>query len=327
MPKLTKRGDVYVADLRDLGAGRVSLKTTNAAQAAIRYGEAIKAAQEGQRVATKPTGPTLGMLLDRGLRLHWKGHKSESSVSSRISIILEAIPSTTSLSALSVDHFDALVDHLSKRRNKSSTMNRVFGVLRTALTLAVDWKMMERPLKVPHWKEPPGRIRVFTREEEEQIINEFRRIGHHAMAELTIVLIDTGMRRGELLDREHLTHTRGERPTVRLEDTKNSMERTIPLTKRADEALASFLARENLTEGATEKRWDLMRRNLQQAHDKQFIIHTLRHTCCTRLVQMRPALPLPAIQRWMGHKDIATTMRYTHLNSADLEALANALEI
>ncbi len=45
--------------------------------------------------------------------------------------------------------------------------------------------------------------------------------------------------------------------------------------------------------------------------------HMLRHSFATNAI--RKGVPLPAVQRILGHKDIKTTQIYTHLILDDLE--------
>ena len=48
--------------------------------------------------------------------------------------------------------------------------------------------------------------------------------------------------------------------------------------------------------------------------------HSLRHTCLTNLANaygMDTPLPLPQVQKIAGHKDIATTMRYVHVDGIE----------
>jgi site-specific recombinase XerD len=45
--------------------------------------------------------------------------------------------------------------------------------------------------------------------------------------------------------------------------------------------------------------------------------HSLRHTFGT--VCAARGVPVPQIQRLMGHKDVTTTMRYISVSKADLE--------
>jgi integrase len=44
------------------------------------------------------------------------------------------------------------------------------------------------------------------------------------------------------------------------------------------------------------------------AAEDAFVIHACRHTCATRLVEA--GVNLRVIQRWLGHKNLATTARY-----------------
>ena len=44
-------------------------------------------------------------------------------------------------------------------------------------------------------------------------------------------------------------------------------------------------------------------------------LHDLRHSCATLL--LRNGVPLPEIQKWLGHSNIITTQRYSHLDQND----------
>ena len=57
--------------------------------------------------------------------------------------------------------------------------------------------------------------------------------------------------------------------------------------------------------------------------DDQFVPHMLRHTCASRLVSK--GIQLPQVMLWMGHRNIQTTMRYSHLAPKDLDGAAKAL--
>jgi site-specific recombinase XerD len=49
---------------------------------------------------------------------------------------------------------------------------------------------------------------------------------------------------------------------------------------------------------------------------KDVVIHTLRHTCASWLVQR--GVDLRRVQVWMGHKSIQTTLRYAKLSPKSL---------
>ena len=54
-------------------------------------------------------------------------------------------------------------------------------------------------------------------------------------------------------------------------------------------------------------------------------LHDLRHSCATLL--LRNGVPLPEIQKWLGHSNIITTQRYSHLDQNDKSIPANMIEI
>ena len=53
-------------------------------------------------------------------------------------------------------------------------------------------------------------------------------------------------------------------------------------------------------------------------------LHDLRHSCATLL--LRNGVPLPEIQKWLGHSNIVTTQRYSHLDQNDKTIPANMIE-
>ena len=69
--------------------------------------------------------------------------------------------------------------------------------------------------------------------------------------------------------------------------------------------------------------WDRLRTHMELEDDPQFVLHMLRHTCASRMVQ--GGVDLRRIQQWMGHKSITTTLRYAHLAPKDLDLAAAAL--
>jgi integrase len=58
--------------------------------------------------------------------------------------------------------------------------------------------------------------------------------------------------------------------------------------------------------------------------DPQFVPHILRHTCASRLMQA--GVPMPEVQKWLGHSSISETMRYSHLAPDSIFNAVLALE-
>ena len=58
--------------------------------------------------------------------------------------------------------------------------------------------------------------------------------------------------------------------------------------------------------------------------DKEFVIHALRHTCASRLVNK--GIDLYVVKEWLGHSSIQVTEKYAHLSPKKLAHAAYALE-
>ena len=72
------------------------------------------------------------------------------------------------------------------------------------------------------------------------------------------------------------------------------------------------------------KAWNRLRSVMGLENDQQFVIHTLRHTCASRLVQ--GGVSLAIISEWMGHAGPRSTMIYAHLSPTTLYEAMSVLE-
>jgi integrase len=123
--------------------------------------------------------------------------------------------------------------------------------------------------------------------------------------------IETGMRRGELLSIRwkdvDLTA-----PTVRILKTKNGHPRTIPLTPKAVEILASLTRTDDrvfpVTPNAVRLAWERLRR---RAGLEDLRLHDLRHEAVSRFFEY--GLTVPEVALISGHRDPRMLSRYTHL--------------
>ena len=179
-----------------------------------------------------------------------------------------------------------------KRAMSPSTVNRYLMVGSKIFSLAVMNGMAEsnpftRVKKLP---EPPARERWLSGEEEEALITKLSAEGDYmtALAELPL---HVGFRLGELLSRRGCHFNMAER-VVRITDTKNRMDRNVPLNARAVEILTPLLAGVGEDELLFDpSRTGRRRRQLQVVFSKavedaeivNFHYHDLRHTFATRL--------------------------------------------
>ena len=121
--------------------------------------------------------------------------------------------------------------------------------------------------------------------------------------------------------------------------TKTDKPRTVPLTKRVRAILKARKEKSphwpgpftgvskggrdetGTTQNNMRTRWDTMR-EITGLHD--VTPHTLRHTCCTRLVL--GGADVKRLMTWMGHSAIVTTLRYMQIRPSALEDMINILE-
>lgn len=168
-----------------------------------------------------------------------------------------------------------------------------------------------------------------------------RNIRNHLMG---LLMLDAGLRCGELtnlivsdllFEGEPVSYL-----NVRKETSKSKRERTVPLTKRVQDAIRNMLvvwtAQKRtyavnwaFTTGNTPKR--LSRRTVERIIKAAAIIaiardihpHVLRHTFASRLMRKTN---IRVVQELLGHKSITSTQIYTHPNSVDLNEAIKAIE-
>jgi integrase/recombinase XerD len=63
------------------------------------------------------------------------------------------------------------------------------------------------------------------------------------------------------------------------------------------------------------------RAGIQHGHG----IHSLRHSFGTHLMEV--GVPLPIIQRLMGHASLSTTAKYLHVTSRHLDSIRSPLDL
>lgn len=166
---------------------------------------------------------------------------------------------------------------------------------------------------------PPGRDRRLNEKELDAMLEALRPVGRRSpwMHPLVQLALETAMRRGELLsltwDNIDLTAR-----TAFLPMTKNGTARTVPLSTKAVEILASLPR----TESA--KVFPVTYMVLEQAFKRarlragitNFHFHDLRHMATTRLAAKLPnVLELAAVT---GHQTVQMLKRYYHPTASEL---------
>lgn len=208
-----------------------------------------------------------------------------------------------------------------------ASCNRHLSALRPVLAQAG----LELPM--PWQREPRGRTRWLTADEVTHLAQACLPRKHGAeVASLVRFLAETGLRVGEALALTwECVDLASGRPHVQVTRAKNGDSRWVPLTPDAVHAARTQLVPDRKSKGPwyglSQSTVNHVFRAAREAvdstrGDREVVVHTLRHTCASRLV--RAGVSAPVVQDWLGHRDYRSTLRYVHV---DQDGLANAARL
>lgn len=302
----------------------------------------------GQKRGTaKGTAMTLEDAYDAAMLHHptWRDSTSPSTIEGNYKRTAGYFGSDRAVATIGEEDVDAWQHQMRSEKLSPSTVNQRLSLL----SVLFDWAKVEKP-KLRRAKMRKGRLTILSHEEEAKVLDYFtqsalvlkdkqgreRTVGMQrdlAMVDLVVVLIDTGFRLSEML-RVGVREVSFERNTVAAWETKGDQPRIIPMTPRVRAVMERRLAGlkpsdvtarafPGLTVDAADDCWERCRDSIGMAHEPEFVIHALRHSCCSRMVAA--GMDAFSVQAWMGHKNIATTQRYVTLDPSKLTRLADAL--
>lgn len=239
------------------------------------------------------------------------------------------------------------------REVSRATINRDIGALRAALARAVEWgSLSAHPLARMKQSSEDGSavVRYLSEEEERRLrtaladrdiarraardsANAWRLARNYEpwtpygeytdyLTPLVLVALNTGLRRGELLQLRWRDVQLEQRVlTVRGEGAKSGQTRHLPMNTEAHRVLKNWKPAEAeadwfvFSAGTSKtplrearKAW---RGVLTKARVTAFRFHDLRHTFASKLVMA--SVDLNTVRELLGHRKIAMTLRYAHL--------------
>ena len=197
-----------------------------------------------------------------------------------------------------------------------ATVNRELACLKHMYNTAIEWGYVKtNPVKsVKLLKEPPGRLRYLRPEEVKKLLDACN--GY--LRTIVITALNTGMRKGEILA---LTwqDVDLENRKITVRNAKNNETRVIPINQTLYQELLNHSKESNgdyvFSNGDDRPFGDIKKgfsTALKRAEIEDFHFHDLRHTFGSHLVMQ--GIDLKTVQQVMGHKEIKTTMRYSHLS-------------
>lgn len=248
------------------------------------------------------SGTPLLELLYRAAPMIWDGkqHGKEAVRNVENFFIAMNRPNIEDINTLMIDDYIQLL----KKKLKPGTVNRKLNALHTLLKWGVDRELVAKMPKFNWLRVDNTRVRWLSLEEEKQLLS----LLPEEFSAFCEILLLTGMRRDELrlMRRDQIDGN-----FARLWKTKTGKPRSVPLTPRAKELMDKYVPFK-LERMQIFRAWRKAKIAMGLEHDKDFVLHTLRHTAATRLLDTSKNIVI--VQRLLGHSQLATTSRYAHLS-------------
>ena len=289
---------------------------------------------------------TVGGMANHIYEMEWKYQKSADHTFNRVQKVVKYFGETTPLEAITPYTLEAYMLHLrSVENNGPATINRKLAVVSKIMNYAHRHQIIKFKPKAPAQREPDGRIKWYTEEEESVLLEKMhdwhdsKKNHFDCLFDFFSILIDTGMRRGELLSLEWADVDFDNRMIV-LPDPdqiKASKPRSIPMTGRVEGLLLrrstnkqkpkpfAFTTHQidNEVQKFKDKCFEISDEPYMDIEDVA-LFHTCRHTFISRLIQK--GVPLTVVKELAGHRNISTTMRYAHLAPSNFNEAISLLE-
>jgi site-specific recombinase XerD len=269
-------------------------------------------------------GVRYGALVDEALKFSEASHRDQRVFAQRLEVTRDEFGHRVADSITPAEISEWFVKMVDERDWTPATINRYRAAMSKAFKIGIqNGKVTANPARlVPQRKEPAGKIRFLT-EEEEGRLRKALQSRPNCIPQLDVAL-NTGMRKGEQFsvtwDQVDFTQK-----YVHLSMTKNGSDRYVSLNSEALRVLKELKethvrlklpADSTLFVSGQKKPMSDPREWFTAACDEAKIQgvtwHTLRHTFASRLVMA--GVDLKTVQELMGHKTIAMTARYAHLS-------------
>lgn len=279
-----------------------------------------------------PNAITLGPYTDEQFDALWGDGKSVKTYRINTNSLREYLGEDTLLTDIDERRIDEMISRFRKAGLSNGTINRKLSALSALLRQATRHRLIVARPHINFLAENGGRDFTVDPVLERKIVAWFEQTGLELDLALFRFLLYTGCRLGEA---EKATRSDATDGGILFADRKSkkkgSTNTVVPLVGPAAEGwkTACRLSNHDRPFGDALPRrtfyghWWQLKAHLGLNDNEAFVPHILRHTCCTRLV--KAGVPLPKVMKWMGHKNINTTMGYSHLIPKDLDDAADLL--
>ncbi len=209
------------------------------------------------------------------------------------------------------------IKYLKEQGNSNATINAKVAYLSKILSYAEQNFLIERKPYIPHFKVIKNKSKYFSREDLTAMLLWCRKNKQKDLQKIILIGYYTGLRINNILSVSRFNFD-GENLAVY--DKKTNSNFILPISKKIRyiiDGLEGF----DFDYNRVYYVFQMMKSDLR--FDKELTIHSLRHSFCSTL--NKNGVPIPTIQKLVNHKNIQTTMRYTHINIEECKKAVNML--
>lgn len=286
------------------------------------YEEALLYLIEIQKNPQKDTKPlTMKEAVDYCFQVQWqRGKGNFEHISNKILDYFGNNRVVEEITQIDVSNF---VKHLRNAGLQDSSINLCLSKLGTILKRVADDELVSKRIRVKAIKVRSKDRNILTEEMEKAFLENINKQDIRDFFEL---LIDTGLRVSEGLGlrKEHIDFDNG---VIHIYVNKTDNPRTVPMSERVRNILLSRAGNMKLFPHITTYQalvYHFNRAKEQAGLPDDITIHSLRHTCLTRLAKSGANAAI--IMAWAGHRELATSQRYVHLGADDLKKFAEEMQ-
>ena len=272
----------------------------------------------------------LSDVVERYIRDICPRKRSEAVETAILKGFLKKGPRNTALTKLSPSLFASYRDNRLKKV-KPVTVRRELALVRHVFEIAYrEWgyALPRNPLQDIALPSPGrSRDRRLDALELDAVFAALEQSRNPCLHPIAKLALETGMRQGELL-RMCWRDIDKDRNVIHLPVTKNGHPRTIPLTQKSKQVLATIkqtLPAEEVFQTTSEAIKRSWRRAIKRAGISDFHFHDLRHEAVSRFFEL--GLSIPEVALISGHRDVRMLFRYTHLKPEDVGTKIGKLQL
>jgi integrase len=327
----------WVADVT-LGSRRLTALRPTELEAAAALEELRQRLKEPKAKAKKaplqekPANPgiTLREARELSLRIRWAGTAGGRTAAIFSQSVVDWFGPATQLAAVNAPLVEAWRQELIRKGNQPATINKKVSALRAMQSDAILHGFIDAAPKLPpQIKLRNLKDRVLLDQERDQMIRLFLQWEQPVGADLLVFLLETGCRWGEA---ESLTGGDVDLAAGRVtfSRTKTNRPRSVPLTKRAQDAIRNHLPAVpgHRVWPYTYKQFyglfDRAKSAMGLSDDAALGIHTCRHTCASKLASK--GVSQGVLMTWGGWTSLSAVQRYMHIGTDALVSCVAALE-